>query len=45
MSVYDFESLRGHVGHKIACVMYGEQNVAIECEDCHEVLIDYDKEE
>lgn len=43
MSVYDYKSLRQHVGHNIVCVMYGdEKNVAIECEDCNEVLIDYD---
>lgn len=41
----NFEILSAHVGHKIVCVMYGEtQNVAIECEDCHEVLLDYEKE-
>ena len=52
MGVHDFDSLREHVGHKIVCVVYGdngndgkvEHNVAIECEDCSTVLIDYDKE-
>ena len=49
MAVYDFQSLSQHVGHKIVCVTYGKPseppvNVAIECEDCNEVLLDYDNE-
>ena len=35
-----FNELRTHVGHNIVCVLYGEQNVSIECEDCNEVLYD-----
>ena len=46
MSSYD--KMLKHVGHKIVVAYYGEmpkpQNIAIECEDCHEVLIDYDCE-
>ena len=38
-----FEKLKHHIGHKIACVAYGDYNnpsdVCIECEDCNEVLI------
>ena len=53
MSVNSFEELRHHVGHKIVCVVYGDNNIkgkvemncAIECEDCNTVLIDFDKEE
>jgi hypothetical protein len=49
MSAIDFNDLMRHVGHKIVCVTYGTKkhpvNVAIECEDCNEVLLDYDKEE
>ncbi|MDA8137023.1 MAG: hypothetical protein M0036_00095 [Desulfobacteraceae bacterium] len=43
-----FEKLNPHVGHKIVCVTYGgdegehPENVAIECEDCGAVLLDYD---
>jgi hypothetical protein len=37
-----FEKLSQHVGHNIACVQYGHVNVSIECEDCHEVLVDSD---
>lgn len=46
MSAFNYDELKRHVGHKITCVTYGEgQNVAIECEDCNEVLLDYDKDE
>lgn len=35
----DFEMLKEHVGHKIICVMYGDNTEAsIECEKCNEVL-------
>jgi len=44
MSVNSYQELLAHKGHKIVCVVYGEdENVAIECETCHEVLVDYDK--
>ena len=41
------EKLKGHVGHKVFCVGYGEDgeeivNVSIECEDCNEVLFGLD---
>lgn len=53
MSVLGFEDLRRHVGHKIEVAEYrfGEaqeaeiENVAVECHDCHEVLIDFDANE
>ena len=40
---YMFEKLRGHVGHDVVVVMYGGQNISIECEDCCEVLYSVDK--
>ena len=47
MSAYDYESLKAHLGHKIVIAAYGYKkdpdNVAIECVDCNEVLLDYDK--
>jgi len=45
MSVGNFKELEAHKGHKIVCVSYGLpiQNIAIECEDCNEILLDYDK--
>jgi hypothetical protein len=51
----DYQKLKNHIGHNIVCVGYalqdkatGErrsdwQNIAIECDDCNEVLISYDK--
>lgn len=46
MSAFNYQELARHVGHKIVCVSYGDGvNVAVECEDCNEVLMDYDKEE
>jgi hypothetical protein len=43
MSVNCFTDLRSHVGHSINCVVYGDDdNVAIECVTCGEVLLDYD---
>lgn len=39
------EKLKGHVGHAVVCVGYGQDeivNISIECEDCNEVLFDID---
>lgn len=40
------EKLKYHVGHKVVCVAYGEEdllvNISIECEDCNEVLFSID---
>jgi len=43
MSATDFADLSRHIGHKVEVVTYAEVNVAIECEDCSEVLLDFDK--
>ena len=46
MSVQNFEDLAEHFGHTLTVALYGEvDNVAIECEDCYEVLLDFDKED
>lgn len=46
MSASNFKELRQHIGHKLACVMYGDGvNVAVECETCNEVLMDFDNDE
>ena len=46
MSMY--ERLLSHVGHEVVVAYYGEMpepaNVAIECETCHEVIVDQDRE-
>jgi hypothetical protein len=48
MSVSNFEELKYHIGHKIVCVAYGFKtillNVALECETCGCILLDYDKD-
>jgi len=47
MSVDSYGELLTHVGHEIKCVTYGEpgdpQNVAIECETCSTVLVDFNR--
>ena len=45
MSVSNFKEARHHVGHKIVCVIYGKQNVSIECETCCEVLASWERGE
>lgn len=49
MNTAEFDELKRHVGHKIVCVSYGDennpQNISIECEDCFEVLFDVDRDE
>jgi len=50
MSADSYKELKRHLGHKIVCVAYGGDgeepwNVSIECEDCNEVLLDYDRDE
>jgi len=43
MSVNNYNELSRHVGHNIECVEYGNgYNVALECVDCGEVLMDFD---
>ena len=44
MSTTNYEELIQHKGHKIVCVTYGDDvNVALECETCNMVLLDFDK--
>lgn len=48
MAVSGFDDLAGHVGHNVGVVAYGSAesgtvNVAIECDDCGEVLVDFDR--
>ena len=44
MSVQNYADLVAHEGHTLAVYRYYTENVAIECADCHEVLLDYDNE-
>lgn len=51
MGVHDYTDLINHEGHHIECVTYIERvtsritNVAVECTDCCEVLMDFDNPE
>lgn len=46
MSANNYQELMRHVGHDIETITYGNHdNVAIECNTCYEVLMDYDKDE
>ena len=49
MSAQSYSELRRHIGHEIVCVCYGRPgsdpaNVAVECETCNEVLVDFDRD-
>ncbi len=46
----NFDELYKHYGHKVEVAQYTDKGgeavgVSIECMDCYEVLIDYDREE
>lgn len=45
MSATDYKDLSRHFGHNVEVVKYADVNVAIECEDCSEVLLDFDKDD
>lgn len=36
------KELEKHIGHKIKITRYGAENLALECEDCQEVILDMD---
>jgi hypothetical protein len=49
MSAFDFQSLNEHAGHNVHINQYIDKerggqviNVAVECEDCYTVLLDFD---
>lgn len=49
MSAQNFEDLLQHYGHMLVLARYTDNEgdvaaVAVECEDCNEVLLDYDNE-
>lgn len=47
MSVTNFEQLKGHHRHQIEVALYGKPpiNATIECVECGEVLLSFDKDE
>jgi hypothetical protein len=38
----DHETIKGHVGHNIVCVKYGNSFISLECDDCYKTLLDID---
>ena len=44
MSASSYKDLIKHIDHEIVIVKYGNVNVTIECEDCCEVIMSFDKE-
>lgn len=42
-----YVSILEHVGHRVVCVRYGDMpkpdNVAVECEDCGVVIVDFNR--
>jgi len=46
MSANSFSDLMAHIGHDLECVTYENEgivyNVAIECLDCQEIVLDFD---
>ena len=45
MAVQSYNDLIAHEGHRVLIVTYAGVNVAIECAECYEVLLDFDKEQ
>ena len=40
----EFDRVLSHLGHKLEVAVYGDnENVAIECLTCMEVVVDYDQ--
>ena len=48
MAIYSYHELKNHIGHDVEVAAYGDsdnpENVAVECMDCHTVIMDYDRE-
>jgi DNA-directed RNA polymerase subunit M/transcription elongation factor TFIIS len=43
MGCHNYKELSRHVGHDVECVQYANNaNVAIECNNCNEVIMDFD---
>ena len=45
MSINSYEELIVHHGHDVVVMVYaGDANVVIECLDCNEVLVSFDRD-
>jgi len=45
MSLNNWKDAKKHIGHKISCAIYGNENISVECETCQEVLMDFEVNE
>jgi hypothetical protein len=45
MSAQTYQELMNHYGHTLVIASYAGRNVAIECEECSEVLLDHERGE
>ena len=43
--ITNYAEIMAHYGHKLEVANYADRNASIECVDCSQVLIDYDKVE
>ena len=44
MTMSNFDRVLSHLGHELEVAVYGDnENVAIECLTCMEVVVDYDQ--
>jgi hypothetical protein len=43
MSASCYQDLLRHVGHNVEVVEYAGLNVAVECTECNEILMDFDR--
>jgi tetrahydromethanopterin S-methyltransferase subunit H len=41
VSVNSYTDLAAHAGHRVAVVIYAQENAAVECETCSVVLVDF----
>lgn len=44
MAAHTFDDIANHAGHRLEVGIYANQNAAVECVDCYQVLLDFDKE-
>jgi len=49
MAAHSYADVASHLGHNLEVAIYGNgvdnpTSTAIECTDCYEVLVDFDKE-
>jgi len=43
MSAQNYDDLIAHKNHSVSIYTYADENVAIECNECYEVLLDFTK--